>query len=99
MTCESPAPSRSPLSPRPCCPANPSTAAPTGPAVGASCHGYQINSRAQAADGTTLVCNNYRWEVYSGQTGDSPWLRGQREWTDCIARNTEEYCRATLNRG
>ncbi|MFT4201453.1 hypothetical protein [Gordonia sp. (in: high G+C Gram-positive bacteria)] len=53
------------------------SAAP-GPAVGQPCSGAEIGRKVTDAQGRTIMCTNYRWQVYTGQTPSHPWADQQR---------------------
>lgn len=54
------------------------TAQAAGPQLGASCIGADIGKRAVTANGTRIVCSEYRWVVDRGQTPSHSWADSQR---------------------
>lgn len=50
-----------------------------GPAVGDPCIGADIGRRAVDANGTAIMCDNYRWTVDKGQAPRHPWADDQTQ--------------------
>lgn len=65
---------------------------------GAKCIGADIGRTAFDANGTSLICTNYQWQVNVGQTPEHKWADEQREWAECTELNTPAECRRILDR-
>ncbi|BDD83293.1 hypothetical protein TPB0596_30560 [Tsukamurella pulmonis] len=49
-----------------------------GPQLGDTCVGADIGKRAVTANGTRILCSEYRWVVDRGQTPSHSWVDDQR---------------------
>ncbi|GED99173.1 hypothetical protein [Gordonia crocea] len=54
------------------------TAAAAPPEVGQPCAGAEIGRKVTDSKGRTIMCNNYRWQIYQGQRPSHPWADNQR---------------------
>ncbi|KXO90544.1 hypothetical protein [Tsukamurella pseudospumae] len=53
------------------------TAQAAGPGLGDSCIGAEVGKRAVTADGTRILCSEYRWVVDHGQRPSHSWADDQ----------------------
>ena len=54
------------------------TAAAAPPEVGQPCSGAEIGRKVTDSKGRVIMCNNYRWQLYTGQAPVHPWADNQR---------------------
>lgn len=66
---------------------------PVGPSLGDRCIGADIGRTATDAAGNSIVCDNYQWQLDTGQEPSHPWADEQRKWTECLETNSVERCR------
>lgn len=60
-------------------PATAASAAPR-PEVGQPCSGAEIGRKVTDAKGRTIMCTNYRWQIFTGQRPNHPWADEQRRY-------------------
>lgn len=48
------------------------------PQLGQPCAGAEIGRKVVDDQGRTIMCNNYRWQLYTGQRPSHPWADDQR---------------------
>ncbi|GAB09751.1 hypothetical protein GOARA_046_00200 [Gordonia araii NBRC 100433] len=50
------------------------------PEVGQPCTGAEIGRKVTDKHGRTIICSNYRWQIYTGQRPSHPWADQQRQF-------------------
>ncbi|MGV9795288.1 hypothetical protein [Gordonia sp. NPDC003422] len=67
------------------------------PQLGDRCIGADIGRTTVDSRGNHIICDNYRWRLNRGQTPRHPWADEQRQWSECTAKHSTDWCRRHSN--